>query len=87
MLGYKPDKRIWGKVNAAILGENAASTLVTLMSGMCSLLVQEGICQDDAHARAHLAAMLISPDTGPVGSLRPFLDTELARLNDGKWVQ
>jgi hypothetical protein len=88
MLGYKPNKVIWERVNAAIMGENAAEVIVTFIGGITGMLLQSGACESVAQARAHLAAMLISPDTGErVGSLLPLLQAELARLDDGKWVQ
>jgi hypothetical protein len=84
MLGYKPNHELWGRVNAVILGANAAETLVTLISGLCALLVDAGVCPDEPSARAHLAAVLLSPDTAPKpGSLLPLLQAELARLRDG----
>lgn len=87
MMGFEPSKRIWQKVNAAILDENAGETLVTLISGMCALLVESGVCADEAQARAHLAAVLISPDTAKhPGSLKAQMEIELTRLNDGKWI-
>ena len=87
MLGFKPDPKLWARVNAVIMGENAASVLVTFQSAMCQLLIQAGVCADESHARAHLAAVLLSPDTGTKpGSLLPLLQAELARLNDGKWI-
>lgn len=87
MIGFKPSQRIWKKVNAAILNENAADTLVTIISGMCAMLVQSGVCPDEPHARAHLAAVLLSPDTSDdAGSLLPLLQGELSRLRDGKWI-
>ncbi len=87
MLGIKPNKRIWKRVNKAILNENAGVVMVTLISGMCSLLIDAGIAVDEHGARAHLAAMLLSPDDGPVGSLAGRLPHEFIRLNDGKWIQ
>ena len=86
MLGFKPSKAIWTRVNQAILQENAGEVMVTLISGMCALLVQAGVAQNERAARVHLAAMLLSPDDGPVGSLAPELQAELARLSDGKWL-
>lgn len=87
MLGYKPNKKLWQKVNAAILGANAAEALVTIVSGMCALLVDAGVCANEPEARAHLAAVLLSPDTAPEpGSLLPLLRVELDRLRDGKWI-
>jgi hypothetical protein len=88
MMGFKPSRRIWEKVNAAILNENAGETLVTLISGMCSMLVSTGVCADEMQARAHLAAVLLSPDTSDrPGELVPQMHAELARLADGKWLQ
>lgn len=86
MRGFKPGQAIWERVNDAILGENAASVLVTVISGMCSMLVQSGVCADERAARVSLAAMLLSPDDGPVGSLAPRLKAEFRKLNDGKWL-
>jgi hypothetical protein len=88
MRGFKPDAELWAKVNQAILGENAAVAIVTMIDGMCSLLKAGGIAQDDAGARVHLAAMVLSPDDGtPPGSLMPLLQAEFAKLDDGKWRQ
>ena len=87
MRGYKPSHKIWTKVNAAILGENAADVLVTILSGLSMLLVESGMCKSEPQARAHLAAMLLSPDTSDQpGSLFPLLHAELQRLRDGKWI-
>jgi hypothetical protein len=87
MRGYKPDHRIWKRVNEAILNENAASVVTTLISGLCAIIVDSGACRDERHARVHLAAMLLSPDTDPKpGSLAAELPAELARLDDGKWI-
>lgn len=87
MKGFKPSEEIWARVNAAILGENGAVVFVTLISGMCSLLRAAGICATEEEARAHIAAMMISPDSGDVGSLMPQLQEQLKRLDDGKWLQ
>lgn len=88
MLGVKPKQALWAKVNQAILNESAADVFVTCLNGFCQILIQGGICPDENHARAHIAAMLLSPDTNPEpGSLLPMLKDELARLNDGKWIQ
>lgn len=86
MRGIKPNKKIWERVNAVIIDENAAVVLITFQSAMCQLLIQSGVARNEDHARAQLAAMLLSPDTGPVGSLKPMLDAELANLDDGKWI-
>ena len=49
---------------------------------------EAGVAPDEKAARVHLAAMLLSPDTGPVGSLLPGLQAELAKLraDGGKWI-
>ena len=87
MQGFKPNHAIWKRVNEAILGENAAAVLVTLISGMCAVLVQSGVCADEQAARVHLAAILLSPDNGTkAGSLAHLLKAEFQRLNDGKWL-
>lgn len=86
MQGFKPNQRIWKKINDSIMGENAASVLVTMISGLCGLLVQSGVCVDERQARAQLAATILSPDDGPPGSLVPMLQAEIDRLKDGKWL-
>ena len=88
MKGIKPDPEMWVRVNQAIFGENAAVAIVTMISGMCGLLIEGGIAEDEESARIHLAAMILSPDDGrPVGSLLPRLQAECAKLDDGKWWQ
>jgi|GEM_PF-4609086 len=88
MLGYKPNHEMWARVNAVILGANTAEVMVTFIGAMCSMLIQAGVVEDAMQARAHLAAMLLSPDTGNApGSLLPLLQAELAKLGDGKWNQ
>lgn len=88
MRGYKPNTELWERVNKAILGSNAAEAIVTIQSGLCQLLIHSGVVADEPTARAHLAAMLLSPDTSEKpGSLLPLVQAEIARLNDGKWVQ
>ncbi len=87
MLGFKPNQKLWAKINAVILDESAADVINTCHSAFCQILINGGICPDEDHARAHLAAMLLSPDKNPKpGSLMPLLPAELVRLNDGKWV-
>jgi len=80
---FKPDERIWKKINAAVVNENAAVTIVTMISGLCQMLIHAGVCTDEEQARAHLAATILSPDTGPIGSLVPMLQAELDYLRDG----
>jgi len=85
MIIVKPSQRIWSKINGVLLDENAAEVLVTLIDGMCSLLVSFGAVANDEEARVHLAAMLLSPGTHPeVGSLAPRLEAEFERLRAGK---
>lgn len=87
MRGIKPNAAVWKRVNDAVMGENAATVLITMISGMLGLLVQSGACANEDQARAHLAAMLLSPDNGAKpGSLLPLLKRELDRLADGKWI-
>lgn len=88
MLGIKPNKKIWERVSSVIMGESAGTVIITFTSAMCQMIIQAGVAEDEAHARAHLAAMILSPDTGnKPGSLIPLLQNELAKLNDGKWIQ
>lgn len=87
MRGIKPNLAIWKRVNEAILDENAATVLVTLISGLCQLLIQSGVARDESHARVQMAAMLLSPDNAAApGSLLPQIHAEISRLNDGKWI-
>jgi hypothetical protein len=86
MRGFKPNHAIWKRVNAVIMGESAADVIVTFISAMCALLVQSGVSADETDARVHLAAMLLSPDDAPPGSLVGRLQAELQRLNDGRWL-
>lgn len=92
MLGVKPDPEMWRRINLAFLGgkpdQSAATVIVTMISGMSQMLIQGGICRDEHQARAHLAAMLISPDDlpGRPGALMRQLKNELLRLDDGKWI-
>jgi len=89
MRGYKPDHAMWARVNAVIMGENAASVVVTFISALCSMLIEAGAASDERTARVHLAAVLLSPDDSPVvGSLLPLLQAELAKLRagEGTWI-
>lgn len=65
---------------------NAGELLITLIDASASVLVHCGVCANREDALVHLAAMVLSPDTGPVASLLPRLQAEFARLNDGKWI-
>jgi hypothetical protein len=88
MRGFKPNQKMWARVNAVIMGESAADVITTFISAMAQILIQAGVAADESHARAHLAATLLSPDTGDKpGSLVHLLDGEFAKLNDGKWIQ
>jgi hypothetical protein len=80
MAVFKPSRDIWDRINYAIVGENTATVLVTLISGMTSILVDAGVCETDEEARAHLAAIILSPDTGPIGALAPQLEEHFRRL-------
>jgi hypothetical protein len=77
---------MWARVNAVIMGESAGEVVVTFTSAMCQMIIQAGVCADEESARVHLAAMILSPDTGPPGSLVPRLHAEIAKLDDGKWI-
>lgn len=83
MFNAKPDERIWKRINLAILDENAGVVLTTMIGGMCSLLISAKVVTSIRQARVHLAAMLLSPDDAPVGSLVPELEAELERLKSG----
>jgi hypothetical protein len=88
MRGMKPNKALWSKVNQVILGASMGEVFITFQSAMCQMLIAEGIVPDEPAARAHLAAILLSPDTSDKpGSLVPLLDAEFKRMNDGKWIQ
>ena len=88
MRGFTPNARIWKAVNKAVLDENAAEVIVTIISGLCQLLIHSKIAPDEDEARVHLAAMVLSPDDHrPPGSLIPRLAQECRRLDDGKWRQ
>ena len=76
----RPNPEIWRRVNLAIVNENAAEALVTIINGLSMLLVHAGVCTDERHGRAHLAAMLASPDDGEPGTLMPAVAREVERL-------
>lgn len=65
------------------MDENAAVVLVTMISGLCQMLIGAGVCKTEDEARAHLAASMLSPSTGSIGSLVPLLQGELERLQHG----
>lgn len=88
MRGFKPNKKLWERVNAVITEESMADVLTTFISAMGQMLIKAGVAGCENQARAHLAAMLLSPDTSDKpGSLVPLLDAEFAKLSDGKWIQ
>ncbi len=87
MRGFPPNQELWAKVNAVLLDENMADVTSTLISGMCALLVHAGVVTGEKQARAHLAAMLVSPDDAPPGSLVQMMHAEIVKLDDGKWRQ
>jgi len=88
MRGFKPNQAIWARVNPVIMGESAADVITTFISAMCSMIVEAGVAENEAGARVHLAAVILSPDTAEqAGSLVGLLNAEFARLNDGKWIQ
>lgn len=78
---FRPNQRIWGKVNQAILGENAGEAIATIISGLSMLIINTGVCKTENEARVHLAAVLLSPDdSAQAGALLPMLRAELERL-------
>ena len=91
MRGVKPNHEMWHRMNVAALNGqesvSAAELLVTLIDACSSILRHAGFATD-AEARAHLAAMILSPDNAPrPGSLLPLLKAELDKLDDGRWIQ
>ena len=76
----KPNAAIWERVNAAILGENAAEVIATLIGGMTAIVRDTGVTVDEMEARAYLAAIALSPDTGEPGSLLPLLPSAIDAL-------
>ena len=86
MRGIKPNGKMWARVNAVIMGEGMGEVIITFVSAMCQMIIAAGVCADERSARVHLAAMILSPDDGPVGSLLQRLHAELAKLDDGKWL-
>ena len=80
MATFKPDREIWARVNEVIVDENTATVLATLISGLTAILLDCGVCETEEDARVHLAAIVLSPDTGPIGSLAPRLNEHLRRF-------
>lgn len=80
----KPDAAMAARINHAFLGgqpsQNAGVVLVTLVSMAAELLRQTGVSANEHEARAHLAALLVSPDDGPLGNLIPQFKAELRKL-------
>lgn len=74
------DPVLWARVNQVILGENMAIVLTTLLNGLSMFLIEAGIASTEEQARAHLAAMLVSPDNAPPGSLKSLFEEELRKL-------
>lgn len=81
--GVKPDQAMWERINLAFLDgrreQNAAVTTVTLLSG-ATAIIKHSLGMSEDEARAHIAAILLSPDTGPPGWLLPKLEAELRKL-------
>jgi hypothetical protein len=87
MLGIKPNKKMWERVNAVIIGASVGEVIITFQSAMCQMVIQAGVATDEEGARVHLAAMFLSPDSSnKPGSLLPRLQAEIAKLDDGKWL-
>jgi hypothetical protein len=82
----KPNKAIWARVNPVIMGESLADVIVTFQSAMGQMLIAAGVAATEEQARAHLAAILLSPDTGEnPGALMSLLQAEIARIKAGLW--
>lgn len=88
MRGIKPHKALWKKVNLVLVdADNLGVVVVTMMSGLCQLLIHSGAAKDEDEARCQLAAMTLSPDDRPhAGGLLPRLQAEIAKLEDGNWL-
>lgn len=76
------DKRIWSNVNEAIKDENLGSATASVIDGF-SQLIMHGLGVTEDQARAHLAAICLSPAGRPIGSLDSILSGELNRLREG----
>ena len=77
-----PCQRIWANVNKAIEGEEMGPAISSILNGL-SQLVKGGLVVTEDEARAHLAAICLSPAERPVGSLGPLLAEQLDRLRKG----
>lgn len=73
--------RIWANINAVIEAENLGETIATIVGGV-SQLIMRGLNITEEQARAHLAAICLSPAGRPIGALEPALKGELVRLRD-----
>lgn len=82
VVNVKPDAELWLRLNTVLLdAPNAGVALTTIIGGMSNLIVSWDLAPDLHHARAMLAAMILSPDDMPeAGSLLPLLDAEIERL-------
>ncbi len=85
MLDVPPSERIWSAVNKAIEGEDMGPTFATVIAGFTQLIIEAtGLTEDQA--RAHLAAICLSPSGGDLGSLEPLLADEFERMRAGDGV-
>jgi hypothetical protein len=80
MIAMRPNHELWRRINETILDENVGEVLVTIFSGLSMALVEAGVAETERDARVHLAAMLLSPDDGEVGSLADRLPGHFAML-------
>ncbi len=76
------DHELWRKVNIVLVESKAdmGTALSTMIEGLVSLVKSTGVVSTNEEARVHMAAMLLSPNEGDVGSLLPMLEAELNKL-------
>ena len=76
------DHDLWLKINLVLVESSTdmAVGLSTMIEGMVSLLKDAGVAKTNEEARVQLAASLLSPNEGEVGSLVPMLEKELNKL-------
>lgn len=81
MPDVQPGERIWSAVNKAIEDEEFGPVVASVVGGFTQLIMGAlGITEDQA--RAHLAAICLSPTGRPTGSLEPLLADELERMRE-----
>lgn len=80
MVMVPPSDQLWHEVNLVIEGENAAEVIASIVGGLAWLIrrAMPGLTKD--RARAHLAAIVLSPSGHEVGALLPRTEVELAAM-------